>query len=129
MILLDTCAVIWDALDPERLSRKAKSAIARSEDELIICDISLWEIAMLIEKRRLVIAEPAGGFLKLVLRARNFFVQEITPEIAELSATLDASLGGDPADRLIAATSMVLNAPVITADARLLQAGVLRTIW
>jgi len=129
VILLDTCAVIWDALDPERLSRKAKSAIARSGDELIICDISLWEIAMLIEKRRLVIAEPAGGFLKLVLRARNFFVQEITPEIAELSATLDASLGGDPADRLIAATSMVLNAPVITADARLLQAGVLRTIW
>jgi PIN domain nuclease of toxin-antitoxin system len=129
VILLDTCAVIWDALDPERLSRAAKIAIKRSKDERIICDISLWEIAMLIEKRRLVIDETATGFLHLVLRARNFIVQEITPEIAELSATLDASLGGDPADRLIAATSIVLNAPVITADTRLLQTGVVRTIW
>jgi len=129
VILLDTCAVIWDALDPSRLSRPAKTAIDRNPDELVICDISLWEIAMLIEKRRLVVAETAAGFLNLVLRARNLFVQEITPEIAELSANLDSGLGGDPADRLIAATSVTLNAPLVTADARLLRARVLRTIW
>lgn len=129
MILLDTCAVIWDALDPARLSRPAKAAIERNQDEMVICDISLWEIAMLIEKGRLVVGETAAGFLDLVLRARNLRVQAITPEIAQLSATLDASLGGDPADRLIAATALTLNAPLLTADARLLRAGVLRTIW
>lgn len=129
MILLDTCAVVWDALDPARLSSPAKAAIERNPDALVICDISLWEIAMLIEGRRLLVAETAAGFLNLVLRARKFFVQEITPQIAERSANLDSSLGGDPADRLIAATSLTLGAPVVTADARLLRAGVLRTIW
>lgn len=129
MILLDTCALIWDALDPGRLSHPAKAAIERNEDELVICDISLWEIAMLIAKGRLLVDATAAGFLDLVLRARNLRVQAITPEIAQLSATLDASLGGDPADRLIAATALTLNAPLVTADSRLLRAGLLRTIW
>jgi PIN domain nuclease of toxin-antitoxin system len=129
VIVLDTCAVIWDALDRSRLSSKATAAIGRHAEELVICDISLWEIAMLMEKRRLLIDESAAGFLRLLLRARNFFVQEITPEIAELSATLEASVGADPADRLIAATSIVLNAPLLTADTRLLRATEVRTIW
>ena len=129
MILLDTCAVIWDALDPARLSQPARAAIERNADELVICDISLWEIAMLIAKGRLLVDTTAAGFLDLVLRARGLRVLAITPEIAQLSATLDASLGGDPADRLIAATSVTLNTPVVTADTRLLRAGVLRTIW
>ena len=129
MILLDTCAVIWDALDPARLSQPARAAIKRNADELVICDISLWEIAMLIAKGRLLVDATAAGFLDLVLRARGLRVLAITPEIAQLSATLDASLGGDPADRLIAATSVTLNTPVVTADTRLLRAGVLRTIW
>lgn len=129
MILLDTCAVIWDALDPARLSQPARAAIERNADELVICEISLWEIAMLIAKGRLLVDATAAGFLDLVLRARGLRVLAITPEIAQLSATLDASLGGDPADRLIAATSVTLNTPVVTADTRLLRAGVLRTIW
>ncbi len=129
MILLDTCAVIWDALDPARLSQPASAAIERNEAELVICAISLWEIAMLIAKGRLLVDATAAGFLDLVLRARGLRVLAITPEIAQLSATLDASLGGDPADRLIAATSVTLNTPVVTADTRLLRAGVLRTIW
>jgi PIN domain nuclease of toxin-antitoxin system len=129
VILLDTCAVIWDALDPARLSQPARAAIERNEDELVICDISLWEIAMLIAKGRLLVDATAAGFLDLVLRARDFRVQAITPEIADLSATLDPSLGGDPADRLIAATALALNAPLVTADRRLLRAGGLRTIW
>jgi PIN domain nuclease of toxin-antitoxin system len=129
VILLDTCAVIWDALDPARLSQPARATIERNEDELVICDISLWEIAMLIAKGRLLVDATAAGFLDLVLRARDLRVQAITPEIADLSATLDSSLGGDPADRLIAATALSLNAPLVTADSRLLRAGVLRTIW
>jgi PIN domain nuclease of toxin-antitoxin system len=129
VILLDTCAVIWDALDPAQLSHPAKAAIERNENELMICDISLWEITMLIAKARLLVDETTAGFLDLVLRARGLHVQAITPEIAQLSATLDASIGGDPADRLIAATALTLNAPLVTADNRLLRAGLLRTIW
>jgi len=129
MILLDTCAVIWDALEPNQLTSKAKNAIERYQNELIICDISIWEIAMLIRKQRLVVESTTSGFISLLLEARNFQVQEITAEIAELSVNLGAEPGLDPADRLIAATSILRNAPVVSADQSLRKATVVETIW
>jgi PIN domain nuclease of toxin-antitoxin system len=129
VILLDTCAIIWDALDPGRLSPAAAAAIGGAEGELVICDISLWEIAMLIRKQRLVVAESASGFIRLALQARNYHVQEITPDIAELSTELDPGVSPDPADRLIAATAILMNAPLVTADERLRRARGLRTVW
>lgn len=129
MIVLDTCAIIWDALDASKLTAQARAAIERHEHELMVCDISIWEIAMLIKRKRLVVDYAAAGFISLLLQARNFHLQEITPEIAELSVNLAADIGSDPADRLIAATSILRNAPVITADQNLREAAMVETIW
>ena len=129
MIVLDTCAIIWDALDNSKLSPKAKNAIELNARELIISDISIWEISMLIKKKRLVVDDSASGFVHLVLQSRNYQVQEITPEIAELSVNFGSEINNDPADRLIAATSVLGNAPVVTADENLRGATMLETIW
>ena len=55
MILLDTCVLVFDALTPERLSAAARSALEQGEqDSALACaDISLWEIAMLVDKKRI----------------------------------------------------------------------------
>ena len=129
MILLDTCAVIWDALDPARLSTAAARAIEQNDGELMVCDISIWEIAMLMEKGRLQVAAPPAEFIRLALQSRNYAVQEITPEIAELSARLGADGLADPADRLIAATSILLQAHLVTADERLHSIGAVPAVW
>ena len=129
MILLDTCAIIWDALNASKLSPRAKKVIKQNESQLLICDISIWEISMLIKKKRLVIDETAAGFINLLLQSRNYLVQEITPEIAELSVNFGSELNNDPADRLIAATSILANAPIVTADENLRGASVLKTVW
>ena len=129
MILLDTCAIIWDALDSNSLSVEAKSAIESNEQVLIICDISIWEISMLIKRKRLEVDASASGFINLLLQSRNYSVQEITPEIAELSVSFGAEINNDPADRLIAATSILRNAPIVTADENLRGAEMLQTIW
>lgn len=129
MILLDTCVIIWDALNSSKLSADAKNAIERNEQELIICDISIWEISMLVKKKRLVVVDSASGFINLLLQSRNYLVQEITPEIAELSVNFGSEINNDPADRLIAATSVLGNAPIVTADKNLRAASMLETIW
>ena len=129
VILLDTCVIIWDALNSSKLSADAKNAIERNEQELIICDISIWEISMLVKKKRLVVVDSAAGFINLLLQSRNYLVQEITPEIAELSVNFGAEINNDPADRLIAATSVLGNAPIVTADRNLRAASMLETIW
>ena len=60
MIIVDTHVIIWDALKPGLLSKKAKEAIAQAneEDGIIFCEISLWEIAMLVQKGRIRIEVP-----------------------------------------------------------------------
>ena len=129
MILLDTCAIVWDGLDASKLSPKAKKAIKQSENELMICDISIWEISMLIKRKRLVVDVTSAGFINLLLQSRNYHIQEITPEIAELSVNFGSEINNDPADRLIAATSILRNAPIITADQNIRDASIIETIW
>lgn len=129
MILLDTCAIIWDALEPSKLTSKAKKAIKDSSDALVICDVSIWEISMLIKCNRLKVDETPSDFIKLVLQARNFRIQEIIPEIAELSVNFGPEINSDPADRLIPATSILLNAPLVTADQNLIDATLIETVW
>ncbi len=129
MIVLDTCAIIWDALDQNKLTPKARKAIKQTESELIICDISIWEISMLIKRNRIEINNTASEFINLLLQSRNFHVQGITPEIAELSVNFGQEINNDPADRLIAATSILRNAPIITADKNLRDTEILATIW
>jgi len=129
VIVLDTCAIIWDALQTSALSPLAARTIKDTRNELIICDISFWEISMLIKRKRLEINDTASNFINILLQSRSFHIQEITPEIAELSVSLGAEINNDPADRLIAATSILGNAPVITADKNLREASLLKTIW
>ena len=49
--------------------------------------------------------------------------------IAELSVNFGSQISSDPADRLIAATSVLRNAPVVTADRNLRDAPMVETIW
>ncbi|MCK5057013.1 MAG: type II toxin-antitoxin system VapC family toxin [Candidatus Aminicenantes bacterium] len=131
MIVLDTHVIIWDALTPGKLSKKAKEAIdlANKEGGIIFCDISLWEIAMLIKKERLKIEIGYQGFINLVLSANKYIVHRITPEIAELSVDLPGSINKDPADRIIAATSIVNNVPLVTIDENLIRSDMVNTLW
>lgn len=125
MLVLDTNAIIFDALQPARLSRNARSLIeqAYAQDELACCDISLWEIAMLVSKGRLDPGVSALEFIKLAISARSIRALAISPEIADLAVAFDASISADPADRLIAATAVFHRATLITTDNNIRRAG------
>ncbi len=131
MIVADTHIIIWDALEPDKISAKAKTAFrkANKKDGIIISDISLWEIAMLINKNRLKIDADYETFIDCVLASNNYIVQSITPEIANLSTHCIKMQNHDPADRIIAATTFFCNASLITADKKLLAEKSLKTIW
>jgi PIN domain nuclease of toxin-antitoxin system len=131
MILLDTCAIVWDALEKGQLSEKALTAIDKADEfnALIISDISVWEIAMLIKKERIKINTTASNFINLYLQTRNIAVIQISPEIAELSVNLGAEINKDPADRIISATSIIQNAQLITADKNLIDSKIVDTLW
>lgn len=131
MIVIDTCVIIFDALAPEKLSSTAKKAIQKAEDKNQLCcsDISLWEIAMLIYKKRLDTGTDAKNFLDLIFRAREIQVLSINSEIAVLSTTLFSVKHFDPADRIIAATAKYHDASIVTSDKKIQQMDDLSIIW
>ena len=131
IVTVDTHIVIWNALQAELISSAAEKALqnANENGSIIFPDIILWEIAMLVKKKRLIIESSYKEFINLLLASNNYQLQEITPEIAELSTELPGEINLDPADRIIAATSIILNAPLITADKNLLKAKKIKTIW
>ena len=131
MIILDTCALIYDALAPEKLGKRAKKQIITADKTgLLACsDISLWEIGMLIEKKRIEIATSTVEFLDLLLHARNIQVLSITPEIAEISTHYPHFNHFDPADRIIAATTLHHHGKLVTCDKKISQLPDISILW
>ena len=131
MIVADTQVIIWDALKPELLSSRAKKAIreANRQDGIIFCEISLWEIAMLMKKRRLSVDVNYQEFIRLVSDSNNYVFKGISPQIAELSTHLFSTTNKDPADRIISATAIIEKANLVTSDKILRRSKKLHTIW
>ena len=127
MITLDTCSLVWLSLSPGRLSKNANKAI--KNNSLIMSDISLWEIAMLTKSGRLIIDTSYSEYIELLLSSFGIQVNPITPEIAKMSVEFDDNVNHDPADRIIAATSLVEDAPLVTADKNLIKTKIINTIW
>lgn len=84
---------------------------------------------MPLEKGRVQVDLGTQEFINLILQANKTAVLPITPQIAALSAQLPTEINKDPADRLIAATALTENIPLVTADKNLRNAKSLKTIW
>ncbi|HEX3503738.1 MAG TPA: type II toxin-antitoxin system VapC family toxin [Xanthobacteraceae bacterium] len=121
MILLDTHAALWLTLDSRSLGKRSRRLAlqAATNGELAISAISFWEIALLVAKRRLRPPDSVTETRRQIL-ASGTIELPLTGEIAILAGELD-SLHSDPADRFIAATAIIHNATLISADERLLH--------
>ena len=130
MILVDTHVVLWLAMDPARISKKARAAIEearQSAQALAISDITLLEIATLESKSRIKLNASLETFLTEV--EARFVVLPITGRVCVQAMALPAAYPKDPADRIIGATALAEAIPVVSADADIQRSKALRTIW
>jgi PIN domain nuclease of toxin-antitoxin system len=130
VILLDTHVVIWLAQDYQRISPAARSAIkeARKKDRgIAVSDITLFEIALLASRKRLNFKPDVETTLSEV--QRQFVVLPITAIIALQAFELPAKYPKDPVDRIIGATALVEDIPLITADRDIRKSRTIATIW
>lgn len=131
MTLLDTCVMIFDALAPEQLSKKALAELERGRHShsLACSSISLWEVSMLLKKERVKTSIPPQQFLTDIISANRLQVLPINPEIAFLACHHADFAHGDPADRIIAATALHHKALLLTKDTKLRDIKLLKTLW
>lgn len=130
MILLDTHVVVWLASGEARISRPAQTAIGEARQTvrgLAISDFTLFELSMLFRKKQFMLAVTPEAFLSEV--ERRFVILPITANIALQALELPASYPQDPADRIIGATALIEDIPLITADAQIRKSRAVSTIW
>ncbi len=84
---------------------------------------------MLMKKGRIFVEMGYQEFIKLVIESNNYIFRGITPEVMELSTHLLSDFNRDPADSIIAATSIIENPKLITADKNLRKSKSISTIW
>ncbi len=130
MILLDTHVVIWLALEPGRISKRARAAIQETRQRgegLAVSDITLLEIATIENKGRIKLNASLEAFLAEI--EARFIVLPITGRICVNALALPAAYPRDSADRVIGATALVEGFPLITADDGIRRSKALKTIW
>ena len=131
MIVLDTHTWLWLCVEPRRLSGVAAAAIRRAANDggLAIASITLWEVAMMIVRSRVIPHGTPEAWLGALVDRSGVTIKEITPSIAALATHFPDDFPADPADRLIAATARADGVPLVSRDARLRASPVLETIW
>jgi PIN domain nuclease of toxin-antitoxin system len=88
---------------------------------LCVSSISVWEIALLESKGRLVLPMGAGEWIRRALERVDFELVRLEPEIAIESCRLPGSFHADPADRFLVATARIKKLTLVTRDARILK--------
>jgi PIN domain nuclease of toxin-antitoxin system len=115
MLNLDT-HILVSILDGDLSPRENELVL---KNELAISGVVLWELAKLTQLGRLELDLDSAEFRQCL---RQLYTFSITLEIARTSTRLD--FASDPADEIIAATSIVERIPLLTRDRRILKSRV-----
>lgn len=122
MILLDTHIWIWWVHGDHQLAASNKNYLQNNEEQgLGISIISCWEVAKLVQKKRLVLPHEIDAWLSLALNYPGIVLLNLTPAIIIDSSRLPGNFHKDPVDELLVATSRVNDLPLMTADAKILN--------
>lgn len=130
-VVADSHAIVWFISGSARLSDRARSELRIAEQEQVLTVsvatfLDLWYVT-----------QTTGGVtsaelehLKRRLKASDGVnLQDVDELVVEKFTTIDRALIADPWDRLIVATALALNVPLVTRDGPIRQADVVETIW
>jgi PIN domain nuclease of toxin-antitoxin system len=131
VILLDTHTWVWFLSNPELLSDRGAKMIddAVKDRSIIISSISVWEVALLVEKQRLLLTMDLDDWIAKAQALPFCTFVPIDNHIAMQSVRLPLPLHNDPADRMIIATAMELDATIVTKDEKILDYPHIDSVW
>ena len=125
--LLDTCAFLWLAQQPSKISPSAASAINAPDCELFLSEVSILEIVMKHSSGKLPLPGVPRDWIPEKLSFHQIQSNPLTPEIIYRSGDLP-KVHTDPFDRLIAAHALEEGFTILSPDVPLYLLGASR-IW
>lgn len=125
-ILLDTHILIAAAIGD--LSKSRAVLLDDCGNELYIASISLWEIVKLHELKRVEVEAGLEKFLFLLCRHPRYTLVELTPEILLRVPEVSRKMHRDPADQILVATALHLDATLMTNDKKIEASHLVQTL-
>jgi len=120
-LLLDTHIILWSAAEPEKLPQNITEELNNDSNELWFSPISVWEIILLAEKGRISLGPDIEKSVRELFRKIPLNKATLNQEVAILSRFVRLP-HQDPADRFLAATAIVYDFTLVTADSRIISA-------
>lgn len=113
-IVLDTSALLYWTLAPERLTTAARRAIDEA-DQIVLSAISIWEIGLKVKQGKLELPLDITEYAEKIQRLHRVTVEPVGVETWLKNLGLEWA-HRDPADRTIVATAVLYNCPLISSD-------------
>lgn len=132
MIVLDTHVLVWWVNDGKKLSISARQYIKnceKKEGSILVSSISVWEIAMLIDKGRIQLSMEMDAWLKEIGKIKTIHFVPVDNDIAIKATQLPGQFHKDPADRMIVSLARQFALPLLTADEKILHYPHVKGVW
>lgn len=129
MIVLDTHMWYWWVGQTGRLTTRYREIIeSHLDDGLGVNVSSCWEVAKKHRLGKLELDRPLEDWMPLALESPGIILLPLSIEVVFESTSLPGDFRSDPADELIVATSRVHDAPLLTADSKIVEYEYVQTL-
>lgn len=126
-ILLDTHALLWADLDPDKLPRKVQALLEAFANEVFVSAASAWEITTKVRIGKLPGARLFAAEVPDRIQRLGFQPLAITVEHAQRAGSLPGS-HRDPFDRMLIAQAQAENLTLVSNE-RIFDSYGVRRIW
>ena len=126
-ILLDTHAIVWWATGNQRLSRRARVAIADPNTEVFISIASAWEIQIKATLQKLTLNESIDALYRSLIIDQDFRMIGIELKDIDHLSKLPRH-HSDPFDRMLVAQALRGDFTLVTKDRDVSSYGT-PTLW
>jgi len=117
--LLDTHIWLWAATEPHKLTSEVHKFLNNPEMDRFLSPISLWELSVLVEKKRFALKEDFAVWAQRTISDLNLKEASLSWKVAyELRYILPNHK--DPADRFLMATAIAFDLILVTGDQKLI---------
>ncbi len=126
-VLLDTHALLWAGMAPERLSAKTRLLLESFSTEVLVSAASAWEIATKVRIGKLAQAAAFSAEMPRRIEMLGFQALAVTLEHALRAGRLPGT-HRDPFDRMLIAQAQAEDLPLVSNE-RLFDAYGIRRVW
>ena len=130
-VVADSHVIVWYVQGSKRLSERAGEVLAEAEAErsLVVSVATLIDLWYVSQTTRSVTAKQLAALRQRLGSSGAVALEPVTAAIADATTTIPRASVADPWDRLIMATAIALQVPLVTRDSAVRASGLVPTIW